>query len=68
MITSEQGVSLRTILHSLETTVPKIVLQRVEELYPGVMESMVSVQKMILSSCSLCIYMAIETEFVIRLW
>ena len=43
MMSSEPGVSLRTILHSLETRVPKIVLQRVEELYPGVMESMVSV-------------------------
>ena len=43
MMSSEPGVSLRTILHSHETRVPKIVLQRVEELYPGVMESMVSV-------------------------
>ena len=36
------GVSLQTILHSKETRVPKIILQRVEELYPAVMESMVS--------------------------
>ena len=36
------GVSLQTILHSLETRVPKIIIQRVEELYPAVMQSMVS--------------------------
>jgi hypothetical protein len=39
----EPGARLRTILHFLETRVPKIILQRVEELYPGVVESMVSV-------------------------
>jgi hypothetical protein len=68
MMSSEPDLSLRTMLRSLETRVPQIILQRVEELYPGVRESMVSVQKMILSSYSVCIYMAIETEFVIRLW
>ena len=37
------GVSLQTILHSLETRVPKIVQQGVEEMYPAVMKNMVGV-------------------------
>jgi hypothetical protein len=43
MMCTEPGTRLQTILHSLETRVPKIILQRVEELYPGMRESMVSV-------------------------
>jgi hypothetical protein len=36
-------VTIRTILHFFETRVPKIILQRVEEFCPDVLERMVSV-------------------------
>jgi hypothetical protein len=41
--TCEEGVGrLQRILHSLETRVPRIVLQRVEEIFPAVKERIVS--------------------------
>ena len=43
----EPGVRLRTTLRSLEKRVPKIILQRVEEYYPAVMESVVSVLRQV---------------------
>jgi hypothetical protein len=39
----EQGSSLQRILWSLKTRVPKIMLQRVEEIYPLLKERLVSV-------------------------
>lgn len=41
-MSNKPHVSLLTILHSVERTVPKILLKRVEELYPAVMEKLVS--------------------------
>jgi hypothetical protein len=48
------------ILQSLATRVPKIILQRVEEIFPPLKESLVSVlclcdQKIFLSSCKFII-------------
>jgi hypothetical protein len=55
--------SLQTILHPLEMVVPKSTVHRVKELYPAVMESIVSVlcaeNKIYLSTC---IYMAVDTK------
>jgi hypothetical protein len=42
-MSDEHLVRLRKISHSLATRVPKIILQRVEEVYPAVKESLVSV-------------------------
>jgi hypothetical protein len=39
----EQVLNLKEILHSLATRVPKIILQRVEEIFPSLKESVVSV-------------------------
>jgi hypothetical protein len=39
----ERLLRLKKILHSLATRVPKIILQRVEEVYPALKESLVSV-------------------------
>jgi hypothetical protein len=39
----EQVVDLQSILQSLATRVPRIILQRAEEMFPAVRESMVSV-------------------------
>jgi hypothetical protein len=39
----EQVVGLQSILRSLAIRVPKIILQRAEEVFPAVRESMVSV-------------------------
>jgi hypothetical protein len=57
------GVSLRTRNWKLETRVPRIVLQRVEEFYPAVKESMVSVVCSDENSVILfCIYVTIESK------
>jgi hypothetical protein len=38
----EQVLNLQTILQSVGTRVPKIMVQRVEEIYPSLKESVVS--------------------------
>jgi cellobiose-specific phosphotransferase system component IIC len=43
MVEERISVRLRMILHSLATKVPKIVLYRVERLFPALRTSMVSV-------------------------
>ena len=60
----EPCVSLKRTLHSLANRVPKIVLQRVEEIYPGVLKSVVSVVQKPLLPCCLSIYLVIEQSFV----
>jgi hypothetical protein len=42
-MSDEHILSLKKVLHSLATRVPKIILQRVEEVYPALNESLVSV-------------------------
>jgi hypothetical protein len=42
MMCEEQDVGLQSILLSLATRVPRIMLQRAEEMFPAVRESMVS--------------------------
>jgi hypothetical protein len=54
----EQNTNLQMVLHSLARRVPKIILQRVEEIYPTLNERLVSVlclcvQKRMLSPYSL---------------
>jgi hypothetical protein len=43
IMSDERLLSLKKILHFLATRVPKIILQRVEEEYPALKESLVSV-------------------------
>jgi hypothetical protein len=42
-MSDEHNLRFKKILHSLATRVPKIILQRVEEVYPALKESLVSV-------------------------
>jgi hypothetical protein len=43
MACEERVVGLQSILRSLATRVPRIILERAEEMFPAVRESMVSV-------------------------
>jgi hypothetical protein len=58
----EQAVGLQSILRSLATRVPKIILQRTEERNPTVRESMVSV----LCVCvCVCVHECTEKNIVV---
>jgi hypothetical protein len=39
----EQDLNLKKILHSLATRVPKIIIQRVEEIFPSLKENLASI-------------------------
>jgi hypothetical protein len=43
MVPDEQGLNLQKNLHFLAMRVPKIILQRVEEIFPALKEDLVSI-------------------------
>jgi hypothetical protein len=63
----ERVLDFQKIMQSLSTRVPKIIVQKAEEIFPSLKEGLVSilclcVKKQILLPCSQWIYMARATK------